>query len=99
IFLIMNLSLINFLILALAMQLVFCRSLPSQDNQELKPVENIQEVNAGNDREFEGPNDLEIYNRLIKREANIPYLVNFSEFKSKQNLNNHEESEEQAQDE
>lgn len=95
----MNLNLVRFLILVMVMKLAFCRSLTDQDNQELKPIENIQEVNSGNDQEFENPNDLEIYNRLIKREANIPYLVNFNEFKSKRSLSNHEESEEQVQDE
>lgn len=97
----MNLRLVNFLIFLMVIKLVLCRTLPTgQENQEeLKPIENIQEVNAENDQEFGSPNDLEIYNRLIKREANIPYLVNFSDFKSKQSLNNHEESEEQIQEE
>lgn len=97
----MNSKLINILILLLVVNVVFCRTVPvGQDNQEeLKPVENIQEINAESDRELGSPNDLEIYNRLIKREANIPYLVNFGDFKSKQSLNNNEESEEQLQDE
>ncbi|CAF1005895.1 unnamed protein product [Brachionus calyciflorus] len=109
----MRIKLGKYLVLIFLVGIVTCRSVRQlkEIDHELKPIvsdkinDKLEEIHANDngeeEQQLENRNDQDIYDRLINREANIPYLVNFNEIKIKQNSNNNnnDEYEEQIQEE